>query len=81
MDPNQINPNGQNAIFRNEDSNILYSWCEGQLQYEIQISYREIAYYIWGLNYRIYDLRDLDRMIRYNYYVIGNYGSLFIEKM
>ena len=31
MDPNQINPNGQNAIFRNEDSNILYSWCEGQL--------------------------------------------------
>jgi len=33
-----------------------------------------------GLNYKIYDLRDLVHMIRYNYYVIGNYGSLFIEK-
>jgi len=36
------------------------------------MSYREIAYYILGLNYKIYDLRDLVRMIRYNYYVIGN---------
>jgi len=33
-----------------------------------------------GLNYRIYDLRYLDRMIRYNYYVIGNYGGSFTEK-
>ncbi|MFZ8856305.1 MAG: hypothetical protein ACO2OX_03910 [Candidatus Nanopusillus sp.] len=43
---NQINPNGQNVIFKDEDGNILYSWYEGQLWYEGQMSYREIACYI-----------------------------------
>jgi len=30
---NQINPNGQNVYFVNSSGNILYSWYEGQLNY------------------------------------------------
>jgi hypothetical protein len=30
---NQINPNGQNVYFVNSSRNILYSWYEGQLNY------------------------------------------------
>ena len=30
---NQINPNGQNVYFENSSRNMLYSWYEGQLNY------------------------------------------------
>jgi len=41
---NQINPNGQNVYFVNSSGNILYSWYEGQL------NYNGVTCYVWWIN-------------------------------